>query len=107
MLTDDVLLADPELASIVATCHREIGLIDLERNLYAEASGHVQRSLALAKASLERNFNARSLEDVTWSYIHQGELHRQRQNFDEARNTVGEALALLETAKERTRILNC
>lgn len=103
MLTDDVLLADPELASIVATCHREIGLIDLERNLYAEASGHVQRSLALAKASLERNFNARSLEDVTWSYIHQGELHRQRQNFDEARNTVGEALALLETAKEKNK----
>ncbi|WP_371380355.1 hypothetical protein, partial [Salmonella sp. M29] len=67
MLSDDVLLADPELASIVATCHREIGLIDLERNLYAEASVHVQRSLALAKASLERNFNARSLEDVTWS----------------------------------------
>lgn len=105
MLSDDVLLADPELASIVATCHREIGLIDLERNLYAEASVHVQRSLALAKASLERNFNARSLEDVTWSYIHQGELHRQRQNFDEARKTVSEALALLETAKEKNKDL--
>ncbi|RTL71674.1 MAG: TIR domain-containing protein, partial [Hyphomicrobiales bacterium] len=101
VLSDDVLLSVPGLASIVATCHREIGLINLERNLYAEAFEHVQRSLALAKASLERNSNTRILQDLTSSYLLKAELHRNRQDFDEARNTVNEALALLQAAENK------
>jgi tetratricopeptide (TPR) repeat protein len=104
-LSDETLLSDPRLTSIVTTCHRQVAFIDMERGRFSEAAEHVRQSLALAKTALEKNFNTGSLEDVAWSYIHLGDLLRRQQNYDEAGKAVSEALQLLDEVKDKHKEL--